>query len=236
MISRRPALAGSSKVSRRSKRPGRSRAGSRLSARFVAAISSRLVAGGSGRRSWRCAGRYRLTMSTNLVRSFCSPVGSSNDCICTSSSLTTPPTPSLVIDGLVTEAGRRAVAGGQRRHATAGVDAERRQRLRHRRGRQATAGHGDRVDLLDEADRAALGAGHLAQLLEVRADLARGRAVVHRLERRGGHEEERHAGLARHGLGQVGLAGARRALEQDAAARRAAHVVGERLVGEEEVE
>ncbi|CAB4850111.1 unannotated protein [freshwater metagenome] len=34
----------------------------------------------------------------NQVRNFWSPVGSSNDCSCTSSSLTTPPTPSLVID------------------------------------------------------------------------------------------------------------------------------------------
>ena len=38
----------------------------------------------------------------NQVRSFCQPVGSSKDCICTSSSLTTPPTPSLVIERLTT--------------------------------------------------------------------------------------------------------------------------------------
>jgi hypothetical protein len=46
----------------------------------------------------------------------------------------------------------------------------------------AAAGAGDRVDLLDEADGAALFGRGLAQLLEVVADLATGRAVVLRLE------------------------------------------------------
>ena len=35
--------------------------------------------------------------STILPCSFCTPVGESNDCICTSSSLTTPPVPSFII-------------------------------------------------------------------------------------------------------------------------------------------
>ena len=100
----------------------------------------------------------------------------------------------------------------------------------------AAAGAGDGVDLLDEADRAALFAGGLAQRLEVVADLAAGLAVVHRLERGRRHEQERHAGLARHGLGHVGLAGAGRTLEQDRLARVAAHLLAERLVAEEQVE
>ena len=45
----------------------------------------------------------------NQALSFCLPVGSSKDCICTSSSLTTPPTPSLII-ALVTVAGDEAAA------------------------------------------------------------------------------------------------------------------------------
>src|SRR4051794_29499302 len=35
-------------------------------------------------------------LSVILLTIFCQPVGWSNDCICTSSSLTTPPTPSLM--------------------------------------------------------------------------------------------------------------------------------------------
>src|SRR3954468_96608 len=35
-------------------------------------------------------------LSVILLPIFCQPVGWSNDCICTSSSLTTPPTPSLM--------------------------------------------------------------------------------------------------------------------------------------------
>ena len=102
--------------------------------------------------------------------------------------------------------------------------------------RHAAADHGDGVDLLDEADRPALGAGGLAQRGEVAADLAGGRAVVHGLERRRGHEEERHAGLAGHRLGGVRLARAGGALEQDAAARGAAQVLAEGPAGEEQVE
>ena len=94
----------------------------------------------------------------------------------------------------------------------------------------------DGVDLLDEADGAALSVGVLAQLLEVGADLAVRLAVVHRLEGRGGHEEEGDVGLLGHRLGHEGLAGARGPLEEDAAARRAAHGVAERLVGEEQVD
>ena len=69
--------------------------------------------------------------------------------------------------------------------------------------------HSDRVDLLDEPDRATLLARRLAQLLEEVGDLAVGLAEVRRLDRARGDEQERHAGLTRHGLGHVRLAGAR---------------------------
>jgi len=97
----------------------------------------------------------------------------------------------------------------------------------------ARAGGADGVDLLDEADRPAFAAGVGPQGLEVGADLAVGLAVVHRLERRRRHEQERHAGLCGHGLGQVGLARAGRPLEEDASAGRAPHAITEGLVGEE---
>ena len=111
-------------------------------------------------------------------------------------------------------------------------------RHRHGRGRhgQAATRHGDRVDLLDEADRSALLARSLAQRLEVGADLARGGAVVHRLERRRRDEEEGDASLGRHRLGQIGLARAGLALEQESPSRGSAHLGCERLVREEEVE
>ena len=59
-----------------------------------------------------------------------------------------------------------------------------------RRAAHPGAGAADGVDLLDETDRAALLAGRLAERLEVGADLAVGLAVVHRLERRRGDEED----------------------------------------------
>ena len=169
------------------------------------------------------------------------PVGSSKDCICTSSSLTTPPVPSLVIEALVwlplpvgDEAAPAYAVGrpdmpphpwaARNGSCAAGTDA------------QAAAGHGDRVDFLDETDRAALAPRRLAQRLEVGADLAGGGAVVHRLERGGRDEQERHAGLPRHRLGQVGLSRARRAFEEQPAARGSAHLPAENLVGEEEVD
>ena len=94
----------------------------------------------------------------------------------------------------------------------------------------------DGVELLDEADGAALAAGLATELLEVGADLAVRLPVEHGLERRGGDEQEGHAGLGGHGLGHVGLAGARRALEQDGLPGGAAHLLVEGPVGEEEVE
>ena len=138
-----------------------------------------------------------------------------------SSSLTTPEMPSLVLRST---------------RATVRVGAVDAVRVGVRRRAHAAASAGDRVDLLDEADRAALFGRGLAQLLEVVADLAAGRAVVLRLERGRRHEQERHAGLVRHRLGHVRLAGAGRAFEQHALARVAAHHVAERLVAEEQVE
>ena len=185
----------------RSKRPGRSRAGSRSAARLVAPMT-RMLAG-----TWR--GLSQLAVGGQpAVDHVDEPAleprptagGWSKDCSWISSSLTTPGMPSPC-----------AAA-------------------------HAAAGAADGVDLLDEPDGAALPAGVLAQGLEVGPDLAVGLAVEHRLERRGRHEEERHAGLGGHGLGHVGLARARRPLEQDGLAGRAAHLLGERPVGEEEVE
>jgi hypothetical protein len=128
--------------------------------------------------------------------------------------------------------GRQTLESAAARHLTAGGAGV----VGHRGGAHAAARDGDGVDLLDEADRPALLPGGLAQRLEVGADLAGRRAVVHRLERRRRHEEERHPGLASHGLGDVGLAGARSAFEEQSAPGAAAHLVGERLVGQEEVE
>ena len=55
---RRDALAGRSKVSRRSKRPGRSSAGSSESARLVAATMSTFGFGGRGLGIWRVRGQH----------------------------------------------------------------------------------------------------------------------------------------------------------------------------------
>ena len=105
----------------------------------------------------------------------------------------------------------------------------------HRPGVHPAPGPADRVELLDVADRAALVAGRLAQRLEERADLLVRLPVVHRLELAGRHEQERHAGLGGHRLGEVGLAGAGQTLEQHAAAGVAAHLPLERLRREEQV-
>ncbi len=94
----------------------------------------------------------------------------------------------------------------------------------------------DGVDLLDEADGPALLAGRAAQGPEVAADLSVGLAVVHRLEGRRRHEEEGDTGLGGHGLGHVGLARARRPLEEDGPPGRAPHALPEGLVGQEQVE
>ena len=67
----------------------------------------------------------------------------------------------------------------------------------------------------------------LRSVLKYAADLAGRRAVVHRLERRTGDEQEGHSRFRRHRFGGVGLARARQALEEQAAARCAAHVVAE---------
>ncbi len=109
---------------------------------------------------------------------------------------------------------------------------------RRRRGRRGhpAALDADGVDLLDEADGAALPPCHLAQLAEEGADLAGSSPVPHRLERRRGDEEERDAGLFRHRLGRMGLAGSGGAFEEDAATRIAAHLGPESTVVEEHTE
>jgi hypothetical protein len=94
----------------------------------------------------------------------------------------------------------------------------------------------DGVELFDEADGSAFAPGLAAQLLEVGADLAVGLSVEHGLEGRRGHEQERHAGFGGHGFGHVRLSGAWRTFEQDGLAGRAAHLLVEGAVGEEEVE
>ena len=146
-------------------------------------------------------------------------VGTSNDWSWISSSFTTPEMPSLTPLGAICDRPGAVDADGCRAE------------LPH-----ATACAGDRVDLLDEADRATFFARGLAQRLEVVADLAAGLAVVHRLERGRRDEEVRHARFSRHGLRHVGLAGAGRPFEQDRLARVAAHLLAERLVREEQVE
>ena len=125
-------------------------------------------------------------------------------------------------------------------HAHAVRAAERTQRPRapacRRHLRDAAAAPRDGVDLLDEADRSPLVLRRLAQLLEEAAQAHLRHAEVDVLELRGGREQEGHAGLLRHRLGEVRLAGPRRTLEQHAAAGVAAHVLAERLVRQEDVE
>ncbi len=94
MISRRPARPGRPKYTARSKRPGRRSAGSRSAARFVAPTTRMLELTGGFFLSWCSVGRNRLTRSIPQPRMRPPIVGSSNDCIWTSSSLTTPATPS----------------------------------------------------------------------------------------------------------------------------------------------
>ncbi len=94
----------------------------------------------------------------------------------------------------------------------------------------------DGVYFLDEADGATFAPGIVAQGTEVRTDFAVGLPVVHRLESGRGHEQERHSGLRRHRLGDVGLARPGRPLEKHGPARGPAHPFLEGAVGQEEVE
>ena len=70
----------------------------------------------------------------------------------------------------------------------------------------------DGVDLVDEHDAGGL----LLGLAEQVPDLGRAHAHEHLHKLRAGDGEEGHLGLACHGLGQHGLAGSRRAHQQDA--------------------
>ena len=68
------------------------------------------------------------------------------------------------------------------------------------------------VDLINEDDAG----GFLLGLLEQVTDFGSAHAHEHFHELGAGHGEERHVGFTSHGLGQHGLAGARRAHQQDA--------------------
>src|SRR6478735_393741 len=103
-------------------------------------------------------------------------------------------------------------------------------------GGHASPGHRDGVDLLDEADGTAVASGGLAQRAEVGADLACCSAVIHRLERGRGHEQERDAGLAGHRFGHVCLPGSWEPLEEQPSPRRPSHLLSEGAMGEEQVE
>jgi len=145
----------------------------------------------------------------------------------------------LVDQGAVVAAGGEAVDDGPRSGVRRGQYGRARAAGGHERGRRGgdtAPGDGDDVDLLDEADRTALLTGGLAQRLEVAPDLLGALALPHRLERRAADEQERHPGLGRHGPGEVGLAGARRPLEQQPAPGRATHLLGEGLVRQEQVQ
>ena len=72
--------------------------------------------------------------------------------------------------------------------------------------------HADRVELVDEDDRGSVRPCGLEEL----ADPSRAEPDVHLDERRGGLREERRARLACDGLGEQGLAGARRPVQQHA--------------------
>ena len=129
-----------------------------------------------------------MAASTMRASSFSPADGESNDCICTSSLLTTPPTPSLVMLRWTTvpppSGGPAWIPAarepGQPFEATAAqrVGAVRAGDVAGRRGGHAPADGRDGVDLLDEADGTALGPGRLAERREVRADLAGRGAVV----------------------------------------------------------
>ena len=241
MSSRRPARVGGSKLSRRSKRPGRSSAGSRLSARFVAAIS-RMVDGRRDRSLELAVDRQEQVDPVDEPGLDLLPAVRGVEGLHLDEQLVDDPAGALRHHRGHQRPGPTAGGGRERggRQAREPTAAHRRGQVGRgdRRGRRADAraGHRDGVDLLDEADRTALLARGLAQRLEVGADLARRGAVVHGLEARGRHEEERHAGLGGHRLGQVGLAGSGRALEEQAASRRAAHLGAEGAVGQEEVQ
>ena len=86
-------------------------------------------------------------------------------------------------------------------------------------GAVAPLAHG--VDLVDEDDAGGL----LVCLLEEVAHLGGAAANEHLDELGAGDLEERHAGLARHGLGHEGLAGSRRADEKRAARTACADLV-----------
>ena len=82
----------------RSKRPGRSRAGSRSAARLVAPMT-RLLAGGATRlRSWAPLGSRLLTISIPQFRRRTPAGGVSKDWSWMRSSLTTPEIPSRAVE------------------------------------------------------------------------------------------------------------------------------------------
>ena len=98
MISRRPDRLGRSKWIERSKRPGRSSAGSRSAARFVAPITRMFGDSGGFFLIVRCAGSHRFAQSIPPLFTRVENRGASNDCSCTSSSFTTPVMPSPVFE------------------------------------------------------------------------------------------------------------------------------------------
>ena len=158
MISRRPDRLGRSKWIDRSKRPGRNSAGSRSAARLVAPITRMFDASGGFFCIRRCAGSHRFADVDQPAReSACPPVGRVER---------------LQLDQQLVDDARdafarvlRSTCARTRRCRTAAGSGVERMPLR---------APGDRVDLLDEADRAALFARGLAQLLEVVPDLAAG--------------------------------------------------------------
>ena len=105
-----------------------------------------------------------------------------------------------------------------------------------RRGADSVTRLRDRIDLLDEADRAPFLARRLAESLEERSDPVRGHPEPHRLERGRRDEQEGDARLLGHRLRQVRLPGPRRTFEEDAAPGRATELVPEGPVPEEHVE
>ena len=237
---RRLTFAGSSKVSRRSKRPGRSRAGSSWSARLVDAMSRTFAGLPDGPRSCRCGGSSRLTASTSLPRAFCRPGGL----------LEGLHLHEQLVDGRPQVAARREGRGGgarlrrrtRRRHHRQPLEAaaahreagrgSRRHGRRHpgaRRGRCAS--NSSMKPTAPPCLRAAF-----RRVPEVAAHLARRGSLETGLERRGGGEQERHAGLGGQRLRGVGLAGAGTALEEQAATRPATHLAGEAAVRQEQLQ
>src|SRR5213075_1476816 len=111
-------------------------------------------------------------------------------------------------------AGQRVHLIEQLVQAAAAAAAEHAAHRAHAHAAHAAAAAPDRVDLVEEEDAGAVLAGQLVGLVEEAPDAHDVHAHEHALDRGGREVAERDAGLGRDALGEVALAGARRADQQ----------------------